>query len=466
VSTLNPLRIAVGARQLNALLAFTAGLGLLWCAVLPLKYAMLEPGQQATAGGESFLIALAAALAAWLGQLLGLSLATGARVLDQHRVPTRFWRQWLFASLQQTLLLWAVLAACAATALLPQQSPWHGLTGAAVVSLVLSLSALRVLAVQGLMPRYWAWAGPLALLYPLVGADGVMGFLQALQQLDSMPWPVVLGIAASWPVVVFWLFREWSQQIPHARQRGSTASVGLWRRMKPFFARYTPLTGWVEWSHRKPHGAMASSVLARTLWLPFSLLNPTLFAQDWGSGVPVWKVWVFGLFTMVVSGNLACKNLHWRMVLAPARGLGSALGWRIVVSTAAVYGAVVLFAVFLVAAGAWLFLPIPLGKLIAYLPAFVVTPLQLVFAISLGTLIRGANVPRIWRWAVIAMWLFCGVVVFALGRASGDSHIYFKIVCFKVDYAYVLSLLLLSALSIWLANRLWTVEKLLRSAAR
>jgi hypothetical protein len=126
----------------------------------------------------------------------------------------------------------------------------------------------------------------------------------------------------------------------------------------------------------------------------------------------------------------------------------------------------VLFAAFLVAAGAWLFLPIPFGKLMAYLPAFVVAPLQLVFAISLGTLIRGANVPQIWRWVVIAMWLFGGVVVFALGRASGDSHIYFKIVCFKVDYAYVLSLLLLSALSIWVANGLWTVEKLLRSAAR
>lgn len=463
MSAMNPLRMALGPLHLKALLAFMGLLVVLWVTFLPLNYALVEQWQHAPPGGEVFFLVLVGVISAWLGHVLGLSLGTGARVLGQHLVPMPLWRRWVLSSLKQTLVLWAVLAGCAVTVLLPTQAPWHGLTGAAVVSMAVGLSALRTLAVQGLAPGFWAWAGPLGLLYALVGSEGARGVTHALRSADALPWAALLAAALSWPALSLVLSARWFRQVPQAKAQGPVSATAMWQHARRFVLRYTPLTAWVDEVYPASAG-YRRFVVMRTLWALYVFLNPAFLGQPWGSAVPVWQLWVLGLVSFVVSANLVCKDLHWRMLLAPARVKGRALGWHIVFSTATVYGVVLIVSGSLIVAAVLLFLPIGFSRVTEYLARFYLAPVQLVFAIAVGTLIRGASGTKRWQLGLIALWFFGGGALWFFGFFVGFGFIEAK--CFTVGFPYLVGLVLVSAWAIWLANRLWTVEKLLHSAPR
>ena len=91
-------------------------------------------------------------------------------------------------------------------------------------------------------------------------------------------------------------------------------------------------------------------------------------------------------------------------------------------------------------------------------------PLQLGFAIAVGTLIRGASGTKRWQLGLIALWGFGGGALWIFGLFVGFGFMEAK--CFTVCFPYLVGLVLVSAWAIWLANRLWTVEKLLHSAPR
>nr|WP_295785752.1 hypothetical protein [Rhodoferax sp.] len=463
MSGLNPLKIALGGPRLHALFAVTAGLGLLWFAFLPLKYALLQTWHSAASGGELFLVVVAGAVGALLGHVFGYTLVTGCRVLGQHRVPTRMWHQWVQASAIQTLKLWAILAGGAATVLLPQQSPWHGLTGAAVVSLAVGLSALRTLASHGLAPRFWAWAGPLVLLCALAGFDRTGAAGDALHALDTLPWPILLGLAASWPIFTFALARRWSDHMPLAKPMRASRYTGVWGRMKRLFLRYTPLTAWDGEVYAASARYRRSAVM-RSFWFPYLLLNPAFFAQSWGSAVPVWQLWAHGLVAIAASANLVSKDLHWRMLLAPAGGHCRALGWRIALSTATVYAMWLMVGGALLVAVVLLYLPMGFERVTDYLARFYLAPLQLVFVVAIGTMIRAGNRSKLRQFGLLVLWILAGGAIWIIGLVDGVAHM--EKTCFAVGYWYVLGLFLVSASAIWLANRLWTVDKLLRSAPR
>jgi hypothetical protein len=358
------------------------------------------------------------------------------------------------------------LALVVVTFSLPTPAPWHGLTAAAVMSSVLGVSMLRGLAFHGLAPRVWAWAAPLLVLLLFVGSIASGGFTVVLGWIDNWPWSILLSVSASWPMLALVLTRRWLGQVPQVRMQGAAMQLSLWKKAKTYAQRYTPLTIWYEAERLVPNATKRSAF--RVMFLPaYLFLQPSFLPHSWGTGVPVWQVWVLGLMPMLASGTfLVCKDLHWRMLLAPAGMRRGALGWHIALSTATVSFIGTLIAAGAIGGVASAFLSISCDSVTAYLARFCVGSLQLIFAISVGTLIRGTHHTRRWQLGLLSVWVLAGIAGLVWGLTFYTPLSLFEVKWFTVGYPYVFALLALSALAVWAANRLWTVDKLLRCAPK
>ncbi|MES2952679.1 MAG: hypothetical protein V4858_29470 [Pseudomonadota bacterium] len=440
----------------------TWALGLSWCGIFLMGYA-LASSAQVTAAVVLLSIVAACGLVAWLGGEFAQSLGAGARVLGQRQVPTRLWRQWLLAGLKRTLLHSGAFALAAGTFAMLVYSPWHGLAAAAIVFLVMSLSVLWGLARQGLAPRVWSWVAPVLILLPLVGAGWGGGVAHTLRGIDHLPWIVLFCSVASGSILALVLPRRWLEQAPQVRARSFVDAVDIWKDMKGRVLRYTPLTAWAEGAN-PASDAPKRSVYVVMFWPVYWLINPTML-MPWGTGIPAWQVWLLGLIALLTSTLLVCKDLHWRRMLAPAGMRRGGLGWHIAVSTATVNFIGLLIAIAVGTVAVRVFAPsISLDSVATYLAGFCLAPVQLVFAISVGTLIRGTGYTRWWLWGLVTVWVLAGIAVLGLGSVFGVVSL--RSEWFVADSPYVLSLLVLSAMALWLANRLWTVDKLLRCAPK
>jgi hypothetical protein len=473
MKTINAMGRASGTPPLNWLVMATWVLGFVWFIFMLSRYVSPASGQNDLIAAAPFVMATACGLLAWVGGVFAKSLGAGARVLGQRQVPTYLWRRWLLTGLKKTLVHSGFLALVVVTFSLPTPAPWHGLTAAAVVSTVMGVSVLRGLAFQGLVPRVGVWAAPLLVVLLLVGSIWSGGLTALLRWIDNWPWIILLAVAAIWPTLALVRTRRWLGQVPKVRMQGAKMQLSLWKKAKTYARRYTPLTSWAELAVSGPN-VIRRSVVQVMFW-PFYLFLPAnVLTLSWGHGVPVWQVWALGFLAQFASGFLVCKDLHWRMLLAPAGMRRGALGWHIAFSTATatftgmsiaagaviVVGAVVL-TLFQASFGS-------LDLLVLYLARICIAPLYLIFVISVATLIRGTHHTRRWQLGLLSVWVLAGIAglfwtwIFDAPLSMSS----FKVVLFTVGYPYVFALLALSALAVWASNRLWTVDKLLRYAPK
>jgi hypothetical protein len=352
----------------------------------------------------------------------------------------------------------------------PAPTPWHGLTAVALVSSVLGVSVLRGLALHGLVPRLWAWAGPLLLVLLVAGSVVTGGLSALLRWIDNWPQIILFGVAASWPVLAIMLTRRWLGKVPQVRTHGAAIQRSLWRKVKAYNLRYTPLTSWAEVAVSMPNASKrsASQGILFPVYLPYIIYKNGL-PLFWGKGVPIWQLWLLGLMAILASNFLICKDLHWRMLLAPAGMRRGTLGWHIAFSTATVNFVSILGAG-VIGAMVFVFLStssFSLDLLTVYLAGICIVNLYLIFAISVATLIRGTQRPRRWAWGLGILWGLVGIAL-VWNSASGANllNAQWNAQWFTVGYPYVFALLVLSALAVWAANRLWTVDKLLRCAPK
>lgn len=464
-----------GALGMNLLVMSTWALGLLWSVLVPMRYFFPAVAPNDIAPVALFFMAVACGLVAWLGGVFTQSLGAGARVLGQRQVPTRLWRQWLRAGTKKTLVHSGMLALAVATLSLPEPAPWHGLTAAAIVSLLMSLSVARGLAFQGLAPRVWAWAAPILVLLLLVGFSMAGGFASALRWIDSWPWIVLFGAAASWPVLALVTYRRWLKCMPVLRTGAVGVPQGLWPRCRKLALRYTPLTGW-ELSPQLARNAARRNVF-QVMYVPaglFLFFSNLLAHPVIGQSVLV-RLGMLGIFVIVVSTGLVCKDLHWRMLLAPGGMRRGRLGWHIALSSATSYflgllffGVAVFGAVSLVRGSVVLHLILD-GSWVSFTHGIAFL-MELVFAVSVATMIRGTTYHKRWIagltvvWALVVLALL--LVLLPRGPFHGDSFLAFALEPFKLDLRYMLTLVLLSAMALLCANRLWTIDKLLQSARK
>jgi hypothetical protein len=468
MKAINAMGRVSGAPPLRLLVMVTWVLGLAWFILMVLSYVSPVSGQNDVIAAAPFFMVIACGLLAGVGAAFAKSLGAGARVLGQRQVPTYLWRCWLQIGLKTSLVQAGFLVLVIATFSLPTSAPWHGLTAAAVVSTVMGVSVVRGLAFQGLAPRVGVWSAQLLVVLLLVGSVVSGGLTAVWRWIDNWPWIILLGIVASWSMLALTLTRRWLGQVPQVRTHGAEVQLNLWKKVKVYARRYTVLTSWAEVAVSGPN-VTRRSVFQVMFWPLYLFLPPNMLTPSWGHGVPVWHVWVLGILAQLASGFLVCKDLHWRMLLAPAGLRRGALGWHIARSTATVSISGPLIVVGVFGAAALAFLPTSSfahDVLTPYLARIGIAPLYLIFVISVGTLIRGAQHTGRWQWGLVTLWSFAGIVALVWGWINGAPLLVFKAALFTVDYSYAFALLVLSALAVWASNRLWNVDKLLRCAPK
>lgn len=439
--------------------------GLCWLLVLFVRLRLPDANQESARGLVVLLVGAACWAGAWQATLLARSWGATARVFRARQVPTTLWRLWLQDSLKSASQLWATLAVGVVSVLLPALSPFHVLTAVTLLALVVVLALLARLAVAGLMPRIWLWVFPLLVALGLSSTSYGGGLLNVVIFLNDMPWMLRLAVCLAVPALLAWLLQKWRSGPPQAMEvpLGLDLPV-LMKRAKAWIAQYVPLTR--SFGKESPAASGRHISVLQVFLTPFMFMAFTAngLAQPMGTALTVSHALMFGTILLLVSSNLVCKDLHWRLLLAPGGPHRGRLGWNIAVSTATIYmvGFTVIFG--LLIAGACMFLDHP-TQVFAFMAAqFSTLPFELMFAIALGTLIRGTRYPMRWSILLAALWL---AFIFSLFMGVGMSQWRFLLSGAPVvDFPYLLSLLVLTALALWASNKLWTVERLLQCTSR
>jgi len=422
-----------------------------------------QPMTESVDNGIRLFVGLCCLLAWVQGNSLAQSLARGAVVLGQRQVPQRLWADWLRVKLQQTALIWSVVTVACIVVLSTPTSPWRWPTAAAVVSLLMVLSLLRTLSSQGLLAAAVGWVIGVGLFVVAVGIIATTDLASALNAIAE--WPVVLQmlLVVGGPVVALLLYSRWVAAAPRA-VRPFSLPMAAWRWLQRELRRYHALKNLGIW--KKPlqvkggrGAALTAPIAPMVIFLTF---GPHLHrtTSGWGSTLELWHPLMLGLMVVMYWPNLICKDLHWRMLLAPGGLHRGRLGFYIVRSTAEqtfnVACAMLL--------GAWvigtMFSAVPNLDVLGLLQRYSLMPLQLVFTISVTTLLR--SLPR-------AGWVFGGFMGVLL--ASGAAYLGYQSQLpappewFRVGPAYVAFLITSSAAAIALSNRLWTAQKLMGAGA-
>lgn len=454
--------------QQRSIQVATGALGALLLMALSLLSQGSNADQRAQASFAFMVVGMACYLGAWQSNVMCRSLVVAARVLQARQVPSALWRQWLRASLMASCRMWAFILAAALCVMWPSRAPWGSLSALALVTMVIFLWLLAGLAAQGFAHRSWRY--PMLALFLSWIASGQLGngLLKTLDFFNGAPWGVHLLLCLSLPSLLGWLWFRWSGGPP--LEAGNAAinftAVGAlltsWyvKRIRPYLKRYTPLAmlAPVPTPGKPPYERSLVWVLYGPVLYYF---NAMLWGHRWGAHVALWQ-WGFFAFIVVLSSNaLICKDLHWRALLAPGALRPGRLATHIAVhswslSTLAVGVVWVPLLLFF-----WLTMQMPIALALAQVALRLGTaPFELFFAMSVATLVRGLG------------WNFWQLLTLAFGGVGGAVAacwlvgISFKVPLYTVGPAYLAVLVVAGFGALWVANRLWTVERLLQCAPK
>ena len=370
-----------------------------------------------------------------------------ARVLGAKLVPVHLWQQAWAESRANVTRVWLIMVLGLVTVLLPTAPVWHVLTFVAVASAVQTSATLVTMAAGGLLQRVWLWIPALLSLALLTGAALGVGIVATVQWLDAIPTVTLAAMALSWPVLVLSLSWAW-RTVPVVQR--PNAGLNFFSLFDAFLRRYVFLRVDVSWGS---HIVLFTTLLASNSTTPVQL--------HWGGGVTSGSLFVQFFLVIASSWLLAYRDLHWRALLAPGYVPAGGIATRIVRSSLEVW------------AGLWLLMAaiyfgfqclesgFTWGSVVEATEAFGFLPLQLLCAVSIAALIRGSKPTLQWESKALgfafALWLTLLVL-----RLTG-VHLP-SVAWFEAGYSYALALLLISAASLWRANRVWTVERLARFA--
>lgn len=229
-----------GADLLKSLILVTLGLLWLWVGV----WHLLPPasGQRLVEGSAQFLAATAyVAMLAYAGKK-ARALVAGARVLGPRLAPRSLWRGWLHGGLKELTGLWGITLFYVGTLLIPANGPLAWSSAVALVSGSLCIVVLWTLSAHRLVAAAWWWGlmmAPLlaASVMALTGTD----LVQALRHGDGLSWPVIPALLASWPVLAWVLWRQWSDAPPQARSPAKGVPINPWQILRSHVRRYTTI---------------------------------------------------------------------------------------------------------------------------------------------------------------------------------------------------------------------------------
>ena len=370
-----------------------------------------------------------------------------ARVLGAKLVPVHLWQQAWAESRAKVARVWLIMVLGLVTVLLPEAPVWHVLTFLAVASAAQACSSLVTLGAGGLLQRVWLWVPALLGLVMLVGAALGVGVVATVQWLDAIPPSAKGAMALSWPALMLTLSRAW-RSVPEVQKPAT--GLSFFALFGAFQRRYVFLRVDANWG---------SNVIFLIPFLTGASTKPV--QMPWGDGVTSDNL-VFQLLLIIASSwLLAYRDLHWRALLAPGLVPAGSIGTQIVRNSLEVWAGFWLLMAALVFAVQWLDSGFTGSSIVEATEAYAFLPLQLLCAVSIAALIRGSKPTLHWELKALgfafALWLTLLVLGVTGVHLPTEGW-------FEAGYGYVLVLLLVSAVSLWRANRVWTVERLARFA--
>ncbi len=285
-----------------------------------------------------------------------------------------------------------------------------------------------------------------------------IGIGAGLNGMAQAPFFLQLLLALSWPLLACLLIWNWQVKPPVSAigTDGKTSGLGRW--ISNYARRYTPLDGRLARTiGDKPE---YSSMLS--LWIALIAPLGTLvwLAVPWQGEIYAYQLLGFAFMLPSLAPALACKDLHWRRLLAPGGLRHGGMGLPIFKTTVAIQ----LMGMSILAGAAILVglvvFNIPIARSLETVWRYRCFPFEWIFGVSLISVIRPvcAGHPRATIVGVITYALMLlvigGGMFWAFGWTKGP-------VLFLADSTFLFSLVFATAALVLLSNRLLTVKKLL-----
>ncbi|HEY8024661.1 MAG TPA: hypothetical protein VIF60_08860 [Burkholderiaceae bacterium] len=374
----------------------------------------------------------------------GRVLAVAARILPAMQTPTGLWRTWKKTAMTRLWVEWAVTCAIGTTIFLLSEPDANWTSAMFLYSMALTLGLCASLSRYGVW--HWAWS---CLIAVSVGTYICLARGESFALLTQVPaaWQV-LSICA-WPVLAVLLHYYWHSKAPMADDARRIAPIHPWHSAIVFAKRHKAI-GIYARRHRKNAGALS--------WLPFYamfLMSNDHSYHGWGSQVGLIHLALLVLAIPYVGEMLYCRDLHWRYLLAPNGYGGKHIATHLLMSTATIWGGLMLPLLLVYLLFSWLLLGVLPTTAIASAWHYASYLCEFIFAVCASIALRGF---RHWLWIFIAM--LCAVVL-GCGIALWLASAGLLRPWFAIGPAYIICLVAGSVAAILLANRVWTTRRLL-----
>ena len=382
-------------------------------------------------------------------------IVSGAQVLRHLRTPQALWRTWLRTCMNATLWTWGVLVLAGTGLLMAQETPWPWSSAMALFSITLSLSTIAALSDAAVLHRAWAWCIAVGGLLLMLVLTMTIGLGAGLNWVAQAPFVLHLSLALSWPLLAYFLIRNWQINPPFAPTNTGGRAIGLGRWISNYARRYTILDARIAAANgEKPQHSFFS-----VIWIPVAgqMINLSSLAVPWQGEIYGYQLLGLAFFLPLLGISLACKDLHWRQLLAPGGLHHGRLGWPIFKTTVAIQLTTVLILGCAAVLFFWVAFNIPITRSLETVWRYRCVPAQWIFGVSLMSVVRSVSANHtgaIFAALFLVLLAIGGGMLWAFGLTKGH-------VLFLADSTFLFGLVFATAALVLLSNRLWTVKKLL-----
>lgn len=434
-------------------------LGLIF-AIWPLMM-LAANNKVAGAGGVArFVLAVCAWLITAIGALQIKGLARAREVVGKQLLPQALWRHWIRACVAETTLILTFLVTVSGTLLASSASalPWVAVP--ALLSLCLCVGAVAMLAYQSMLPaRLLLPANALvgALILAAMWLDGDL----LMACIVSLPLAALTLLALAWPLLGSALMLHAGRLMEAYHQQPASPRGALLASIDSRLRRYAPLDWRSSWKWRPaPQQAGGGTRLA---WLssatfPLFLFFDTLSPITLLRGPDVRQLVSLGLLALFMTPNLVARDLHWRVLVMPGGWRRGRIATDIFFSTMKVQLMVLAFTALAYVLIQRLFKGQPVWQTLVAITVYAPVLLELVFAVSAALVLR--TLPR-YHPVVIAIGIVLACCWFYLRWSVGRGDLP---EWHGAGMLITTTSAAATAVLLRVANRMWTIEKLLACA--